>query len=326
MIRRILSPTGVLILAIFLWGSTFVVVDKILKVAQIPALWYLTVRFIPAAVCMMAYAFFPRAAAQMKTPSTHKRQSSLIKDGFYLGILQALGLLLQVWGQEFITPSRSAFLTAFCVPLVPLYAFLMYKKRPTGLQIIAALLGLIGQILITYPEKSLQFNWGDVLMLASAALYALVILETSRRAAHHDTSKLAAVQVAVCGLIFAFLFLIKTYFPGFLPQKLVALESKRVFITTELILMIVYMSLICTVFTFFIQNWAMARVNPTEAAVIFALEPIFAAIIEYFYEGSAKNWYGFRSTVGALLVCFAIFAAEVKLSSKKKKDSSLQLG
>ena len=41
----------------------------------------------------------------------------------------------------------------------------------------------------------------------------------------------------------------------------------------------VYMAIACTVVPFGLQTWAMARMSATHAAIVFALEPVFATIM-----------------------------------------------
>jgi drug/metabolite transporter (DMT)-like permease len=71
------------------------------------------------------------------------------------------------------------------------------------------------------------------------------------------------------------------------------------------------MALVCTVGTFLTQMWAMARMSATAAAVVFALEPVFATGMAIAVEGWAE-WPGARGAAGAALVLFGVFASEWK--------------
>ena len=53
-----------------------------------------------------------------------------------LGVLNSLGLVLQVFGQVYTTASKSAFITSLNTPLVPLVAFALYRTRPSKPQLV----------------------------------------------------------------------------------------------------------------------------------------------------------------------------------------------
>ena len=68
--------------------------------------------------------------------------------------------------------------------------------------------------------------------------------------------------------------------------------------------------------TFVGQTWAMARMTATHAAVVFALEPVFATVIALVYDGSGE-WLGTRGAIGGALVMLAVAVSEIRLRSRK---------
>jgi drug/metabolite transporter (DMT)-like permease len=72
----------------------------------------------------------------------------------------------------------------------------------------------------------------------------------------------------------------------------------------------VYMAIACTVVTFGLQTWAMARMSATHAAIVFALEPVFATVMAIGWDGSAE-WPGARGATGAAIVMIAVTVSEV---------------
>ena len=100
-----------------LWGSTFIVTKDIVRDA--PPMLYLVV------------PLRHRGAGDARRSTAEgARARQLIIDGVILGLLNSLGLVLQVLGQVYTTASKSAFITSLNTPLVPLVAFVLYRTRP----------------------------------------------------------------------------------------------------------------------------------------------------------------------------------------------------
>jgi drug/metabolite transporter (DMT)-like permease len=88
------------------------------------------------------------------------------------------------------------------------------------------------------------------------------------------------------------------------------LEARPLVLTPRLVVEGLYMAIFCTVITFGLQTWAMARMSATHAAIVFALEPVFATIMAIGWEGSAE-WPGARGATGAAIVMIAVAVSEV---------------
>jgi drug/metabolite transporter (DMT)-like permease len=70
------------------------------------------------------------------------------------------------------------------------------------------------------------------------------------------------------------------------------------------------MALFCTVLTFGAQTWAMARMSATHAAIVFALEPVFATVMAIGWDGSAECPSA-RGAAGACIVMVAVAVSEL---------------
>jgi drug/metabolite transporter (DMT)-like permease len=66
---------------------------------------------------------------------------------------------------------------------------------------------------------------------------------------------------------------------------------------------------IATAFVFAAQTWAQKHTTPTRTALLFALEPVFAAITGVLVAG--ENFTG-RVALGALLILAGILRVEMK--------------
>jgi len=84
---------------------------------------------------------------------------------------------------------------------------------------------------------------------------------------------------------------------------------------------VLYLGSVGTVGTFFGQTWAQARMTATHAAILFALEPVFAAL---FAAWVLRERLGSRGVLGGVLVLAGIVVSELRL--RRKADPSLRSG
>src|SRR4051812_18308827 len=161
-----------------------------------PPLPFLALRFGVAAFVMLL-VYWRRFPAPAK----------LMRDGIVLGLMNASGLLLQVFGQAYTTASKSAFITSLNTPLTPLVGLFLYRTRPTRAQRWAIVIATVGLTLLTWPGSGARWNVGDLLTLGCAGLYALTIVQIARRSPGHDVFALTAVQIAAAAVLFGGLYL-----------------------------------------------------------------------------------------------------------------------
>ena len=293
-------PELVLVGVTVLWGSTFIVTKDIVREA--PPLLYLVLRFGFASL-----VFVPLFVRRLN-------DRRLIVDGAVLGVMNSLGLILQVIGQAHTTASKSAFITSLNTPLVPLVALAMYRTRPSLPQLVGIALATIGLALLTYPAGGGRWNAGDLYTAGCATIYAFTIVQIARRSRGHHAGALTAVQIAFAALTFvlalgAAKLLIATTDAARLPD-FAQLEARPLVWSPRIVGELVYMAIACTVATFALQTWAMARMSATHAAIVFALEPVFATAIAVGVAGSAE-WPNGRGVAGACLIMLAVAASEV---------------
>jgi drug/metabolite transporter (DMT)-like permease len=262
---------------------------------------------------------FGVAAALMSLLYFRKLSRRALVDGAILGLLNSSGLVLQVFGQIYTSASKSAFITSLNTPLVPLVGLLLYKMKPTRPQLVAVAIATLGLLLLTWPGWGARWNRGDLLTVGCAMWYAVTIIEITRRTPPHDAISLTIVQLITAALFFCVLATaahawIGLAAPPSLPEAL-QLEARPLVLDSTMLLQGLYMAIVCTVVTFAAQTWAMARMTATHAAIVFALEPVFALMIALVWDGSGE-WPGARGASGAALVLVAVAVSEIGRRSK----------
>ena len=202
-----------------------------------------------------------------------------------LGSTLFAGFYLQTWGLQHTTASRSAFVTMLSVPMVPLLAALKSRRAPSRVMMIGAGLATFGTGLVLAPEGTLQPNFGDALTLGSAFFFALEILLLEWATRRAPTSIIAAGQIFGVALLSGVACLIV---PIDLPAEWPGLWTG-----------VVVTGLVCTTLALGGMTWGQARVKAEVAAVIFALEPIFASLFVWLYLGVSMTL--LQATGGAIV-------------------------
>ncbi len=270
---------ALLVLVTFIWGSTFVIVKGAL--ADASPLPFLAVRFSLAGLLLWAAMGRNGIARKALAP------------GVVLGIFLFLGYLFQTWGLTMTTPSKSAFITGFSVILVPLL-MLFAGTRMRLANMLGALLGLLGLYFLVLPSGLAMVNRGDALTLLGAISFAVHIVLVGRYTRRHSFMHLVPVQVFVVGLLAAVGLPI---FPSF------ALHW-----TGRLIAALAVTAVLATGLAFTIQNWAQQYTPPAHTALIFALEPVFAAVSSWAVAGERL---GGKVLLGSGLILCGMILSEV---------------
>ncbi|MGA2985717.1 MAG: DMT family transporter [Terriglobia bacterium] len=268
-----------LTVATFIWGSTFVIVKGAL--ADASPFPFIAIRFILAGLLMLGVMARGRIPRQVLLASV------------LLGILLFAGFAFQTWGLVFTTPSKSAFITGFSVILVPLISLLHgYPLRAANAG--GAALGLLGLYFLVLPSGTGAVNRGDLLTLFGAMAFAVHIVLVGTYTRRYSFLHLAPGQILVVGII-------ATLATPFDP-------SSTLHWTGRLVFAIAVTAIFATAFAFGTQVWAQQYTPPAHAALIFALEPVFAALTS---RVVSKEHLGGKVLVGSALILAGMVISEV---------------
>jgi drug/metabolite transporter (DMT)-like permease len=268
-----------------IWGTTFVVVKAAL--ADVSTLLFLALRF-SFASALLFVAFRPRVAASSLT-----RRS--FAGGALCGLLLFLGYAFQTAGLRITSASRSAFITGVYIILVPLLAAALARGHPRAGEWGGAASALAGTWLLTSGTLSGSFNLGDGLTLACAVVFAAHIVAVAHFSPRMNLEWLTLLQV--CGV--AVLSLLT--FPW--------LEVPHVRWSQRLIVALLVTGALATALSFSLYTWAQRHTTATRAALLFALEPVFAGLTAWLFAG--ERWTS-HSLAGAALILVGILLVEVR--------------
>ena len=284
-----LRADAALLVVTMIWGSSFIVVKNV--VSDSPPLAFLFFRFaVATALC---------GALALRRP----RSPGLLRDGGIIGLLLAGGMTCQVLGQIETTASKAAFLTGLSVVMTPFAAFLRTRRLPSLENAAGITLAGLGFLLLTFPGGAGPINRGDVLVFACAIVFAFYIVEMSLRTRSHDALWLTTVQLAVVMVVAAVLGAVARLAGA-------AFELRPLVWEGTFLRSVLYLGTIGTVGTFVTQTWAQGHMSATHAAIIFALEPVWAALLAAWFLGErlgVSGWWG-----GALVLA-GIVVSELRL-------------
>jgi drug/metabolite transporter (DMT)-like permease len=216
-----------------------------------------------------------------------------ILPGSILGLFLFAGYLFQTWGLIYTTPSKSAFLTGFSVILVPLILMLSGFRMGSA-TLVGGVLGLVGIYFLVAPSGMAAVNRGDVLTLAGALSFAVHIVLVGHYTKKFSFLHLVPVQILVVGLL-----------------ALVALPlvpDQTLHLTARLVVAILVTALLATGVAFSVQNWAQQYTPAAHTALIFALEPVFAALSSWLMMGER---FGGRVLLGSGLILAGMVVSEI---------------
>jgi len=270
---------ALLVFITLIWGWTFVVVKGALNDAS--PLPFLAVRFTLAGALL--FVVLRRGPLDR----------SSIPPGFILGLLLFGGYVFQTSGLNYTTPSKAAFITGFSVILVPLI-LLAQGTRMHVATIAGALLGVAGIYLLVLPSGLREANRGDVLVLFGAISFAFHIVLVGKYVHLFPFEQLVPVQILTVGALSAIL----------LPLD----RSFKLHWSGGLVMALVVTALLATGFAFSVQNWAQRYTPAAHTALIFALEPVFAALASRWLTGERL---GGKVLLGCALVLGGMVVSEV---------------
>lgn len=286
-------PQLSLILITIIWGTTFVVVKYGLSFSS-PVL-FVALRFMAAAIAVTLISW-----KHLKGMTTFE-----VFAGAVIGLTITLGYGTQTVGLQTISSSESAFLTALYVPLVPILLWLLFRKKPYVMTWLGAGLAFLGLVFLTGNRfGAIQLSSGQVLTLLGSIAIALEIIFISYFAPRVNTRRVTVLQL-IFASVFCFMFapmVGETQLPDFHPHLVMILVGLG----------------IASACIQLVMNWAQEMVDPSQAAIIYAGEPIWASL----FGRLAGERLPALALLGGLLVVLGVIASEWRPKFLQKRQHS----
>lgn len=278
-----------LVLITAVWGSTFTVVKQTLQ--HVSPILFVSLRFWIATLVILA--FMPGRVRGIS--------GRTLRQGVVLSLVLMGGFVFQTLGLRHTNPSYSAFITSLSVLLVPLFGYILFRHRPKPQTIAGVVLATIGLFLLLAHLAELRMGPGDTLTLICAVMFGFHILFLGRFVAASDYRQLMLLQTAGTAVLST--------------AAVPVFERPHIHWNADLALALAVTGLLATAFAFYVQARAQRLTTANHTALIFSLEPFFAALFAFWILGqmlTAREW------AGGFLVLAGILVSELQFPLRRK--------
>jgi len=282
-----------LLMVTAIWGGTFVMVKD--AVSVYPVFPFLTIRFVLATAGLLIVG-----ARRLRSLSWRG-----LGAGALIGVFLFAGYALQTIGLQYTSSSKAGLITGMSVVMVPFLSAVVIRRAPGTQAMIGVVLATVGLVLLSLgPVNSLRVERGDLIILGCALGFALHIVSVSVFAPRHDPLALTVVQVATVAVLSGAVSLTGSGW---------ATPSVQVWYAA------LFTGVLATALAFALQNHLQRFTTPTHTALIFAAEPVFAALFGVWLAGETLTH---RGIAGGVLIVAGTLASEVDWSERTARDVS----
>jgi len=269
-----------LLLVALFWGTSYGLTKSALTFT--PVLLFIAIRFLATHLSLLYFT------VQDFKAQRNSDWAIALPTGFLL-----LGIFcFEVYGVSQTSAANAAFLISLSILFTAGLETLLSPKKVDKNLIGLAFLSVLGVIGLTHEQAlSGSFNQGDILILCAAFLRAMMVLLTQKLTKDKKISNLSLTSIQ--SLIVGLGALILAYLT--LPAESFSIPTQR-----EFWLISLYLIVFCTLFAFFIQNYAVRRIPATKVSLLMGSEPLFGALF-------AMIWLGESFSLIQILGGFTIF-------------------
>ena len=255
-------------------------------------------------------AFFIAAALTWKKVKNVNKIT--LKYSVLVGISLVFVYIGATFGVKYTSLSNSGFLCAMTVVFTPLISRVVLKEKQDRKVLVSVLMCFIGIAFLTLKDD-FSINMGnlkgDLLCLMCAFAYAIDLLLTEKAVSHKEVNayQMGVFQLGVtgvCNFVLALIFE-QPHFPT----------------TTTVWGAVLFLAIFCTGVAFVVQPIAQQYTTAAHTGVIYALEPVFAAIVAVVF---AHEFLSPKSYFGAFLMVASVMVMEIDFGSIRKKKKSIE--
>ena len=275
---------AMLVMANLFWAVSFPIVKTLLlQHAQlVPAAgpWFSAVytmapRFLLAVLLLLLWR--PRLVLGLTRDE--------LRQGVVLGLFTAAGMFLQNDALQFTAASTSAFLTQFYAIMIPVFLALRARRNPGGHVWLCCGLVLAGvAVLGQFDWTALRLGRGEwETLLCSVAFMGQILWLDRKEFSHNDSTRLTLVMFATEGVIL------------WTAAFALAPDARTLWLpwtSAPWVGLTLALTVFCTVAAFLLMNQWQPKVTPTEAGLIYCIEPIFSSLLALWLPAWFSAWAG----------------------------------
>ncbi|MDT0491511.1 DMT family transporter [Streptomyces griseus] len=210
-----------------------------------------------------------------------------------LGLMLSGIFLLETYGVVHTSATNAGLIISLTMIFTPLAEAAVTRVRPPASFVAAAGLSVTGVVLLTQGGGFTTPSTGDLLMLLAALARTVHVLAMARIRAVRSADSLSLTTVQLGSAVAVFVVLAALPGTGASPWSAAADFGLREWAG------LVFLSVFCTLFAFFVQMWAVRRTSPSRVSLLLGTEPLWAAAVGISLGGERL---GVLGVAGAVLV------------------------
>lgn len=298
MSKKSIKGPLMLLMAAAIWGFAFVAQSSAMD--KVGPFTFLAMRSVLGSLILVPVILIKDKLVKKKdSVAEHEDMSKLWLGGFLCGIALCAASGLQQLGICYTTASKSGFLTAMYILIVPLLG--IFFKKKVSLKIwLCVIVAVVGMYLLCVKE-GFSINIGDVLTFICAIFFSIQIMIVDYYSPIVDGVKLSCIQFLVTAVISGILM--------FIFEKPSVNEIVSAWIP------IVYAGVCSSGIAFTLQILGQKYTEPAVASLVMSFESVFATIGGILI---LKEYPGVQEWVGIGLLFVAIMASQI--SGKKSEN------
>ncbi|MEU9103403.1 DMT family transporter [Streptomyces xanthophaeus] len=212
--------------------------------------------------------------------------------GLLGGVLGGI-FLLETYGVVHTSATNAGLIISLTMIFTPLAEAALRREAPPAAFLGAAAVSVAGVVLLTQSGGFTAPGLGDLLILGAALARTLHVLLMARIKSVQDADSLSLTTVQLGGAVLVFAVLAAVPGTGDTPWAAAADFGPAEWAG------LVFLSVFCTLFAFFVQMWAVRRTSPSRVSLLLGTEPLWAAAAGIAIGGEHLGATGFA---GAALV------------------------
>ncbi|MEC7493580.1 MAG: DMT family transporter [Candidatus Thermoplasmatota archaeon] len=294
------KATIALFIVTIIWGCTFLWLKRALDSADsvssaqtnVVSTFFVTLRF---GLTLPLFFYF--------TPSIRKNLGDYRSwyDGFILAFFMLGGFVFQMIGLEGISPAVSAFLTSLYVIFTALILAYLAGRFQSKSLLFGVLLATFGAGYIQGPPE-LHYDIAEWLTILCAIMFAGHIIFTDIITKRVDPMTVTFTSIAISTLM---ALLLLNYFM-FVNES--SINMYTLIIKSDFLVPLLLSSFFGTYVALSLVNYYQKYINPVRAAILYALEPVWATI---FAVGTGVTEFNFWLLIGGSCLLVGNLIAEV---------------
>ena len=240
------------------------------------------------------------ASRTMEKSAFHAYKKNTLTGGGLCGLGVILGNTSQQIGLVDTAAGKAGFITAMYVLLVPVFGFLIFRKKQTAVEIGAVLAGTFGLYLLCI-NGSFALAKADLYLLFCAAAFALYILTCDFYANKADVIRVSFLQFVVAAAVLTVIAVVLEH-PAW-EQIRPALAG------------IAYCGVLSGGMGYTFQIIGQKYAPPTQASLIMCLESVFSVLFGWLLLHEALSA---RELAGCIILFAAVIAVQIPAAEKNQ--------